>query len=443
MNEDDAEQHPESSAENETSTTDTMESIDELVSRTNVSKSGRAWDLVQLLISIGAVVTFLAWLLFRPTGHQEAAIAPAKKAAEVSVSPNGSILVMPETPLGKRLRLWPVASTETTDPIMKVTGLVIASRRPGKESKPDYWQFYTEDLLITYSDWERARADSEYYRSLVEKVRSLDNATEEGLRAAIQRMEKLVQTGTETAKDLETLRMQLVKSELQTNKDVYEAEAEERIATKNLATLGLKLSRFGLSPDFMESASSDIDVLAIDVPEGMLNLVKQGQSVVAQFFGLPKDSFRGKVQSMSPVLTSQQRTLRVMVTLHDPDDRLRPGMYATIGLGVDAREVIRIPANSVLHIGQLDYVLRQKAEKLGETSIANESLTFELAEVLVGDLKDGKVTLEEGLQAGDTIIGDNAILLKPLAMRSLGMRNQPSLPETPEGENQSRNGATF
>ncbi len=377
------------------------------------------WDIGQLLVSVTLVVALLLWMLWHPTEESnEGNVRQESTVKSVRVEADGLIAVEANSPIGKRIQLLNVVAKQTTEPLMNVTGMVIASRRPGPEANKDFWQFSSEEILTTYSDWERAKTDAEFNRSVVEQVKQLGSATESGLNTAIQRMETLVRTGTETTKDLEALRTQLIQSKLQTNKDIYGAEAAEKIAMKNLATLGLKLSRYGLEPNFLESATSDMDVLAIEVPEGMLSRVKQGQSVRTRFFGLPNDLFTGTVRTVSPILSTEQRTLRVIVVLDDPEDRLRPGMYASVGLGIDPRPVIQIPSAAVLHIGQADYVLVRSIPI--EIAKSGVDLThFAPLRVVVGDATNGSVIIEAGLSENQEIIGDHAVLLKPLVVRSL------------------------
>lgn len=386
----------------------------------------KSWDLSQLFVSVGIVGAALVWML-RSDHTQETANETnnAIETSAIDVSEDGFILVSRESPLGERLNVTRVEPIETTDPLMKVTGLVIASRRPGRDGNEDFWQFHSDELLTTFSDWERARADVDFNQSRIEQVRSLGVATEKGLNTAIARMEKLVQTGTETAKDLENLRTQLVQAQLQSQKDIYEAETATKIARKAVDTLGLRLSRYGLDGTFLANATADMDILAVEVPEGRLGKVQQGQKVRARFFGLADADIEGIVQTVSPVLSTDQRTLRVIVLLNDPLDRLRPGMYANVDLGINPRRVIQIPATSLLHVGTLDYVLidsssEHRNEKDITSSISAPTMYSLLPQVVdVGDASNGTVTIEKGLVEGMHFVDAHAVLLKPLVTRSL------------------------
>jgi multidrug efflux pump subunit AcrA (membrane-fusion protein) len=145
-----------------------------------------------------------------------------------------------------------------------------------------------------------------------------------------------------------------------------------------------------------------------DVPEAKVGLVTAGQACEARFYGFPEKVFPGKVSSLAPTLSGERRTLRVFFDLNDQQDRLKPGMYAAIGLGTDPRQTILVPADGVLHIGRADYVL-----------VETEPETWKVTEVTVGEQDDTRVEILEGLQGGERVIGSGAILLKPVVVQAV------------------------
>src|SRR5207247_3875426 len=102
---------------------------------------------------------------------------------------------------------------------------------------------------------------------------------------------------------------------------------------------------------------SDTDVVMADGPEGRIAQVQTGLGCEAKFFGIPDQLFHGKVNRVLRVLSKDRHSLRVLFVIRDPKDQVRPGMFAEIGLGTDARETILIPTEAILHIGRSDYVL--------------------------------------------------------------------------------------
>src|SRR6185369_12020630 len=97
------------------------------------------------------------------------------------------------------------------------------------------------------------------------------------------------------------------------------------------------------------------------------------------------------------------------LVINDPQDELRPGMFAEIGVGTDPREALLAPAEGILHIGRADYALVGAA---GEGK-------WRIADVQVGEPHGGEVEVLQGVAAGDRLIGKGAILLKPVVVRTL------------------------
>src|SRR5262249_26466315 len=152
-------------------------------------------------------------------------------------------------------------------------------------------------------------------------------------------------------------------------------------------------------PELLGRSSDGSAIVMADVPEARLNFARQGQGCTARFFAFPDTVFTGQVGSLAPTLAGDRRTLRVLFVLADPDGRLRPGMFADIGLGTDPRNTILIPANAVVHVGRSDYVL-----------VGTEPGVWKVTEVKVGELHGSRVEILAGLKPGQQVIGSGAIL---------------------------------
>ena len=382
-------------------------------------KLSRVWPALQLIISLVIVSSVLLWLM-RP--HQDLAKsnldAAVQKPLAVEAIRPFELSVQLDSPLGKRLTVQSVEPLTVTDPVLRVTGSVVTSRRPGNNGDPDFWQFHSADLLRTYSALEKALADEEFALSQVIQIRELAEAKKSALERSITRLQKLVRTGTETERDLAAQQTELMQTEIQNRKDVYQAEVAVKSARRDVLTLGLQLRQSGLDPERLRKAPVDLDILSADVPEALLGRVALGQSCVATFFGLPNEVFHGKISVLSPVLSTEQRTLRVLIDITDPQDRLRPGMFASIGLGTDARSVLRIPASGVVHLGRKDYVFREESpvEKVAKEM---DRLHLHAVEVDVGESINGLVEIRSGISSGELIVDNHAILLKPILASSL------------------------
>lgn len=420
------------------------------------SRMSALLEVLQLIISLALVCCFLAWLLWSPdasskTNSQANSSPPIRSSAEVDGSEHLSVEL--DSPLGHRLSLRTVSNTLVTEPLMHVTGRVVASRRPGPDSGKDFWQFNSVELLSMYSSWEKAIVDIQFTESQLQQIQALATAKETALLKAIERLEKLIRGGSETLKELATQQADLLQTQIQNRKDVYQAELAVKTSKREATTLSLQLFQSGFDPEKLQKATSDTDIVTAEVPEAMLDRVVIGQSCIASFYGIPDETFIGNVTTLSPVLSTDQRTLRVMFTVHDPLDRLRPGMFASIGLGTDPRNVLRIPAESVIHVGRTDYALvvdqptaipeksataatntppHEPTPKL-ESKVGDVTQTrvrLRVTPVVVAELIEGQVEVKSGISIGDQIVGDHGILLKPLVVTSLRNLGKPR--ETPK-----------
>jgi multidrug efflux pump subunit AcrA (membrane-fusion protein) len=361
------------------------------------------------VIALAATLAFLAYLLLTPATPPATEPATAVRPPDtVEVIGPGLIRVQAGGPLDKKVQVGAVTKKTVTDPVLTVTGRVAASLRPGNGKGDDFWQFDSPEVLTAFTDWQKAQADITFAETQLASAKQLAAARLDAQKQVVARLEKLVTAGTDTPKDLAAEKANLVQAEITGRKEVHEAETAVRVAKRAEAALTRQLQQAGLDPELIRSASSDIDIVLADVPEGRLNRVKVGQGCQATFFGIPNERFTGKVNSIAPVLSKERRSLRVLFVINDPKDQLRPGMFAEVGLGTDPRSTLLAPADGVLHIGRADYVL-----------VAADANTWRVAEVQVGEPHNGDVEILDGLKEGERLVGKGAILFKPLVVRSL------------------------
>jgi cobalt-zinc-cadmium efflux system membrane fusion protein len=388
------------------------------------SRRAVLWSRLQFLVALVATAAFLAYLLLvTPTGDGGARPGrPPEEAApvaSVAVVGPGLIRVRPDTPFAGKLTFATARRESITQPLLLVAGRVVASLRPGASGGDPFWQFDSLDTMESYTTWERATTDIAFREGTLERQRKLNEARLAAQREIVARLEKLVKIGTDTVGDLNQQKAELLQLELGGLQEIHQAETELRMASREAAAEARKLQQEGLDPAELARFGADIDIVMAEVPEGRSRYVAVGQACEARFAGLPKDPFTGRVHAIAPVLSPERRSLRVMFAIDDPDDKLRPGMFAEIGLGTDPREALLVPADAVLHVGYADYVL--VADR--PDSVAGDG-TWRVTEVEVGELRESEVEILGGLSAGERIIGKGAILFKPLVPEAVRTRER-------------------
>jgi multidrug efflux pump subunit AcrA (membrane-fusion protein) len=371
---------------------------------------GQLLSGLQFLVALGVTVAFLLFLLFYPAAKpkEEDAAAPPPKKPIVEVIGPSLIHVEPGSPFDSKLQVAQVRSVTLTNPLLNSTGRVVASLRPDERSQELSWQFSAPEMLNVFTDWQKSQADITFVETQLERVNELADARLDAQTNVVQLLTKTVATGTDAAKDLKAEKAKLIETKIQGKKDVHEAESAVRVAKRSEAALRRQLQQAGLDPAMLLAAHSDVDVVMADVPEAKANLIKVGQACRAVFFGIPDETFTGKVHTIAPALSSERRSLRVLFFIDDPGDQLRPGMFAEIGLGTDPREALLAPTDAILHVGRTEYAL---------AALPDEA--WQVVAVKVGEPHNGDIEILSGLTEGQRIIGKGAILFKPLVVQAL------------------------
>ena len=379
------------------------------------SRAARAQFGLCLAVTVGLLV----YLLWTPAARSPKASADtASPKSPVQLTMAGHIQIQPDCPLHKKLETTTVRPAKIAAAALMVTGTVVASLRPDK-GKGSFWQFSSPELLTTYTDWQKAIADIGFARKQLDSIRQLAENRVSAQGTLVKRLRKLVEAGTDTDKDLAAAQTELLSAQIQGRKDVHEAETALRIAQRNEAALSRQLQQAGIDPDLLRQATSELDVVVADVPEALMSRVRLGQGCEARFFGVAGKLFSGNVRAISPVLSKERRSLRVLFSIDDPDDLLRPGMFADIGLGTDAREALLVPLAGVVHVGHADYML-----------VRDGGGAWRVTAVQVGELHQpgaarGTVEILGGLRAGDQVLSQGAILLKPFIAEAVQRRGSP------------------
>lgn len=371
-------------------------------------KTLAGWLLI-IMVMAAAALLFGPW---RPGHDTQTPSVPQNPA--VSVLDDGAIRVEPGTPLAEKLAPVVVNAERIQSPLLSVTGAVMARLRVGSGAQDERWEFSSVELSGIYADWQKAGTEMEFTAKQLSKTRELTAAQLNSQRKVVDRLRKLVATGTEAARDLSAAEANLLQLQLEGQKAVFEAESALTQATHSHADLERHLLQAGIDPALLQKVASGAALVMADVPEVRLGLVAVGQACEARFYGLPNQVFKGTVRSLSPALSPERRTLRVYFELNDAESRLKPGMYAEIGLGTDPRSALLVPADGVLHIMDNDYVLTEVRTGL-----------WNIVEVRVGEQVEGRVEILSGLHGGERIVGNGAILLKPLVVQALLMRQNP------------------
>ncbi len=153
--------------------------------------------------------------------------------------------------------------------------------------------------------------------------------------------------------------------------------------------------------DIVELAAIDQLNLDVRVTEIYLPLVKIGQPVSLTLDALPGKTFSGKVYAMEPVIDLATRGALVRARIPNPKGLLKPGMFARVSADLGSRNAVVVPEQSILPKGNKTFVYKVEEGKAALTPVD------------LGNRRPGEVEVVSGLNAGDTIVVDGLLKVKP------------------------------
>lgn len=151
--------------------------------------------------------------------------------------------------------------------------------------------------------------------------------------------------------------------------------------------------------------------------------LKVGQIVRVKVDAYPGKTFEGKITTIEPQIASDTRNIRVQATLDNPDNILRPGMFATTTVVLPEKPaVVTVPETAVDYTlyGDSVYVVIEKKE--GDKTKLVAERTF----VKTGDRVNGRTVILSGVKAGDRVISVGQLKLQSGA--TVAISNDPALP---------------
>lgn len=140
--------------------------------------------------------------------------------------------------------------------------------------------------------------------------------------------------------------------------------------------------------------------LSFAVTEKDVGFLKKGRNVSFTVDAFPGKSFSGILSIIHPSLDERTRTLKAEALVENPEQDLKPGLFAKVTLYTAApREAVVIPITSLLYDGTRVRVLVREGDKAMEKFLK------------IGDKYGEMVEVLEGLTGGESLIvvGQNTL----------------------------------
>jgi multidrug efflux pump subunit AcrA (membrane-fusion protein) len=157
--------------------------------------------------------------------------------------------------------------------------------------------------------------------------------------------------------------------------------------------------------------------------------VKEGQNVEITLESYPDEVFKGQVESVSPIVESRSRTLRVRSKISNVDDKIKAGMFARVNVLVyEKDDALVIPSSSFKKKDDQYFVYlvheeekkapaapppssnKKKSKKPEPVQAAPEEETafgtVEIRPIEIEYATPDAIEVKEGLEEGDLVVVD-------------------------------------
>ena len=141
--------------------------------------------------------------------------------------------------------------------------------------------------------------------------------------------------------------------------------------------------------------------LVANIVERDLRMVGEGVTAHIEVDAFPDESFTGRVARVAPVLDPATRTAEIEIEIPNPDFRLKPGMYARVGLAVGNKsQALVVPREAV--------VVRTSARGVFVVDRVEGGRSARFAALVTGLEDDRYVEVVEGVAEGDRVVTTGA-----------------------------------
>lgn len=141
--------------------------------------------------------------------------------------------------------------------------------------------------------------------------------------------------------------------------------------------------------------------ISSEVPESAIRRIQIGDRVAITLVAYPDETFTGRVARIADVLDPQTRTIKVHTEMPNPQGRFRPEMFGSIRHAGSSRRLPVIPLSALVQEYGRPIVFVERAP--GQ---------FERREITLGARAGDVAPVLAGVEPGDRVIVDGAVLLK-------------------------------
>ncbi len=249
---------------------------------------------------------------------------------------------------------------------------------------------------------------------------------------AFQRQSNLVAKQVTSEANVDTARAKRDTAQAAVNR-IEAVIAQKSIKSPVSGRLGIRKVERGqyVSPGMTLVTVQQLDPIRADfpMPEQAIGKLRVGQQIEIGVDAYPNKVFKGTIESLDARVAQDTRTLLVRGSLPNPERKLLPGMFANVTVLVgNPRQVVTVPRTALSYSLYGDSLYLVKAAtppagdddaKAGQAKAAAASATGErklVAErrfIKVGQSRDDRVAIIDGVAAGEEVVTTGQLKLNP------------------------------
>lgn len=204
---------------------------------------------------------------------------------------------------------------------------------------------------------------------------------------------------------------------------------QKRIRAPFSGELGLRQVDLG---QFLNAGTNvvtltDLDALYVnfDVPQQELSRLEVGQQVEVRSDTPGSEPLQAKINAVEPQVSRDTRNATVQALLSNAKRTLRPGMYVAAAVSLPAEpDALLVPASAIITSawGDAAAVVRGlSAEQIG---------TAEIVPITVGRRIGERMIVTRGLKAGDVVVTEGQLRIRPGAAVRVVKKSAPGIAST-------------
>jgi membrane fusion protein (multidrug efflux system) len=170
----------------------------------------------------------------------------------------------------------------------------------------------------------------------------------------------------------------------------------------------------------------------VGIPQQSIGQVKIGRTLRISTEDVAGKVFTGRVTAVDSVVDEATRNIQVQATLSNPENKLRPGMFVQVEVGLgQASEMVALPASAISYApyGNSVFVITDLKDPKGQT-YRGVRQQFVKVEGSRGD----QVAITEGVKAGDEVVTSGVFKLRNGAAVQVNNKVQPGNNPAPKPE---------